>query len=342
MSSITINRPSLGKDGRAQWAGVVWLRRSATTFSQGTGGLLSLAFLGGLIGVAVAIGDAGILWMETGDCRGDTRFGSTYTGAHCDFVENPQSVIWFAVVGMQAALLGALARPIRRTLKELASEGQTDGALGAVTVLTMLVLAPSAVLWGLLVEARPLPAQTAKMSVLVLLVAGVALAGAVGILRVERLVRGLVHDSAGDRGDLVRYLRLREVLQRLLSIEGAILASAILASAAFRNAVAATGADAARDFPIEYVLVYGAYFSAVLALIYAPTYLRLQALGATLRDQFVDLSDPADARWSDRYAKWKDLGELLRLETTVIESFRGGVAIVAPLGTSVVGALLGG
>ena len=64
-----------------------------------------------------------------------------------------------------------------------------------------------------------------------------------------------------------------------------------LARGASRHAFFAAGGSPA-DFPPEYVLLHGAYFTGLLALVYVPTYTRLAGgRGAHPRFRLPDHSD---------------------------------------------------
>jgi hypothetical protein len=94
-------------------------------------------------------------------------------------------------------------------------------------------------------------------------------------------------------------------------------------------------------FPKEHLLRYGAYFSLILALVYAPVYQRLVATGRRLLDDACPADEPVSRDWETSYDKRKKLEELLELGVTTSGSFRAAVAITAPLVSSIVGLLLG-
>jgi len=137
--------------------------------------------------------------------------------------------------------------------------------------------------------------------------------------------------------------RLRELLDRALVHLGVILGAAIASTAAFRNAVVASkglsGAAAEREFPIEYVLLYGAFFSLLLASFYVPTYLRLQLLARDVITRAIPLHQNTED-WEDGLERRQKLEAVLKLDTGVMSSLTAGAAILAPLATSLVGLLL--
>ena len=56
-------------------------------------------------------------------------------------------------------------------------------------------------------------------------------------------------------------------------------------------------------FPIDYVLIYGLFFSGLLALVYFPTHLTLLGLAARLRDRYTPVpAFDAEGAWAE---EWK-------------------------------------
>jgi hypothetical protein len=226
------------------------------------------------------------------------------------------------------------------------------------------VIAAGAPLVGIVVVASlyshldyPLPEHKWKVVALSLIGAAVAL---VGIAELALVKFALQHGPPG-RGksvDIDRYLALREQLQRVLAIEGGIIGAAVLTTGALRNAVVAYTPSLAdfiannrafahdhnihaSTFPREYVLIYGAFFTLLLALLYAPVYFRLLEVGREHVNAACKAEEPDSEAWLPAYEKRKKLEELLQLEVTTSAGFRSGVAILTPLGSALVALLLG-
>jgi hypothetical protein len=270
------------------------------------------------------------------------------------FVHQPNTILWIAVVCAQAALWAVLVAPISQALCELKPLQHPGRARFAGAVLSLVAL-----LFVLgshrAAPGYPLPNHGVKVFLLSAWGYGVALLAAVAIWRVHGEVsEALVETSEPTASNVSALLRRRRLLNRMLAIEGAILGAAIISTGALRQALLAwrdylnhhplystLHPDAAvPDFPYVYVLIYGAFFSGLLALIYTPAFAQVQAGGRQLRDKAVPLPSPTDPAFSDHFGRWKDLGELLELEMTTTASFRAGVAILAPLATSIVGLVL--
>ena len=138
---------------------------------------------------------------------------------------------------------------------------------------------------------------------------------------------------------LVEYLRLRGDLRRFLDTAAAIIAAATLSTGGLRAAVVAKVHDA--EFPPEYVLYYGAFFSLLLALVYAPALLACRATGRRLADALLPLPATAPESWAGWHADRGALEALLELDAATSKGMRTGLALIAPLLGSAIGLLLG-
>ena len=123
--------------------------------------------------------------------------------------------------------------------------------------------------------ANPLPGFHTKILLLSVLGAAVALLGVIEITLAYAALDDLFPTSATfDQHDLENLLRLQWQLRRLLLHDGAIIGAAVLSSGALRHALLVYyntyKRHAGFSFPQEYVLLYGTFLSALLALVYAP------------------------------------------------------------------------
>jgi hypothetical protein len=104
------------------------------------------------------------------------------------------------------------------------------------------------------------------------------------LVRISSRIKEASQEQSLDRDPdrrariLADLIQARTKLLALLSAVGALIGAAVLTTGALRNALlAARSPDGkAVKYPIEYVLVYGLFFSALLAVIYIPVYLHLQ------------------------------------------------------------------
>jgi hypothetical protein len=119
---------------------------------------------------------------------------------------------------------------------------------------------------------------------------------------------------------------------------------ATLSKGALRQAIVATGspADIAR-FPTEYVLLQGAFFTGLMALLYIPIHARYVAAGEHLVESIFPFTSPGLdltdlGKWQ---ANRRRLEELLLLHSKAVNDVRASVTILAPLATGVISVWLG-
>lgn len=92
---------------------------------------------------------------------------------------------------------------------------------------------------------------------------------------------------------------------------GVAIGAATLATGALRNAVIASGSVTDSQFPPIYPLLYGGLFTAILAMIYLPTYDELQCTSRRVVEMAypLDWHDGPVHRWFERR---RDITELPR------------------------------
>jgi len=298
--------------------------------------VLFLGVIGALIGAALLL-----KWHGTFDHK-------THPSAHL-FIRRPETIFWICLICGQTALWTVLSLPVVRALRAQGLPRRWTGI-----VLSSLVLIATLTLFmivaGRIRNDYPLPHHAQK--IIVLTVWGFLLA------LITSVVIWLVHDQAGryttmthepTKDELDAVMHLQDTLGQMLTILGAVIGAAVLATAALRRALAAwnTYVDAhpklhlvsAGEVPYVYVLLYGGFFSLLLALIYFPTFLEIQAAGRRIRDHAAALPDPSGKSFDDVVTRRKNLEDLLQLDVATSNSFRAGVAILAPLTTSLLGLL---
>jgi hypothetical protein len=295
-----------------------------------------LALVGGVLAAAVVILGA---WG--------------WKGAHDEVRRSGEFWLWLVLLSVQGALWLAAAPLLWHTLAALwpyrvSNEGELVWSTVGFLAWVALGVAGTAFFVKL---PNYVPDHEARIVLLSGVGALVALAAAFGVWLLHGALRSLLHAdySSAERtkehvDDL---LRLRAVLQNLLFFLGAVLSLAILAAGAERqvvikySALTHGGKAAEGVFPPEYVLVYGIYFSALLALVYVPTHRTLLQVGAHFRELLFPLPPPRDETWAETYAKRKTLDELLQLQLGTTSTFKAGVAILTPLLGALTGLLLG-
>jgi hypothetical protein len=245
-----------------------------------------------------------------------------------------QVAVWPVAVAWLWGDLHALARGWRRNSRELVE------SLAIVAVASWAGLLAAA--FGPRVPDY-LPHHREKL----LLISGLGwVAGSIaasGIWLLHGEMKELLARPVPGPGELEELLALRDKLQRFLAVSGTIIGLAILGAGAERNMISAYTADfhVTGGFPIEYVLIYGLFFSGLLALVYFPTHLTLQALAARLRDRYAPVpAVDADGAWVEEWRRRGLLEDALSMKVGAGATFKTGVAILTPLIGSLTGLLL--
>jgi len=272
------------------------------------------------------------------------------------FASRPEFLVWGFFVCAQAAAWALGSVSVSRSLRDLweARRGHRVEIVGGAIAFTVLVVV-LLLISSLQGNTYPLPHHQAKAIVLTSIAYCVALGSAVGMWLIYAELDGLLPGatnarlpgrSADDRAhddmsavQIDRFLRLREHLRRLLAVQGVILGGGILATGALRNAILANHPSA--RFPQESVLVYGAFLSGLMFLVYVPTYARLLNVGRCWRDSVFPVLAPTSTGWRERYEQRTTFEELLGLHIDTASSLRAGVVILTPLAAAITGTLLG-
>ncbi|MGH2653162.1 MAG: hypothetical protein ACRDHV_02285 [Actinomycetota bacterium] len=142
--------------------------------------------------------------------------------------------------------------------------------------------------------------------------------------------------------DLAAAVQARSQILRFLSVAGAVIGLAVLAAGALRKATV-PGFVPDGDFPQEGILLYRAFFTGLLLLVYAPAHLALRRFGLRIRDHYFLLSE-MPAPDSDSFKGWLDkrttLETLLQLNVTPSQHLQASLFILAPLISAVVTSLV--
>ncbi len=322
--------------------------RSARDRSHGTEVSPSSVLTAALVGIAFALA---VILVDAPSPTG--------TGA---FVDTGEYKLWVFVIIAQAALWAALVRPLlacARRLWDVWSGDSAGGILRTTVLFAVLVegfVVVTAVRSGV---DYPLPHHRTRILIMSEFGCAVALLGGACIAltdaKLEQLRTRVRMRVRVESRDLAAYLELRDWLRRLVCVEAAIIGVAILSSGALRNAVLAYDAPnhtlaslarvsilapdahagflayrASSRFPAQYVLVYGAYFTLLLALLTVPVYGRLQAVGRSICHVAFPLGAPRAAEWGDGYENRKRCEELLGLRTGGSGGLVAGVAVLTP------------
>jgi hypothetical protein len=259
------------------------------------------------------------------------------------FVRSSEFAVWATTIGVQTGFWAVVAGPLwadLATVWRTARVGRPEMmALAAVLVLILVVFplfsAAAKIPW-------PLWGQQLKTRALTII--GGLLVGVpalCGVALVQQRVRPREMEPIDD-ADVRAALEARAQMLRFLSVAGAVIGLAVLAAGALRKATVPTFVRET-DFPQEAVLLYGAFFTALLLLVYVPAHLALKRLGLRIRDHYFPLSGMPDPD-ADSFRGWLDkrttLETLLQLNVTPTQQLQASLFILAPLLSAVITSLV--
>jgi hypothetical protein len=277
--------------------------------------------------------------------------GSSLNQQSWEFLVSPKAMVWIILVAGQFAFWATVVEPLWGRLSRL----QLDYGL-RLTREIHLKLAAAIVFFALpgyfLVRIVPdsnLAHHDLKMALVNFTAMTVSLVAVTGIWYVRAALEAtFAVKGAGERpvhsvqDGIQVLLDLRGYLQWFITLLGAMVTLATLAKGALRQAFLATGGNPS-EFPTEYVLLQGAYFTGLLALVYIPTFTILANIGADLLETAYPIT-AADLDW-ENLSRWqanrKSLEEILQLRSGAVDNLRASVSILAPVATSVISVLLG-
>lgn len=263
--------------------------------------------------------------------------------------------VWLFLIAVYMAILAVFLLPMWALFLSLFKSQVWQGQDARHRLISISLLVLSAVVLAFIVmspylyrlpldidENNILPSNhTQRMQIVYLCTFLVVLPIALGIL--------LVFTAVQDKMDIIQAAKedkrlfeiadeltgYRSVLQIFLLVAGIILSLVPLNTAALRQVLIALGGG----FPIEFVIIYGLFYTFVLILIYSPTHLALTETSRTLRDRMCPINNLSNI--TDAVDKRRALDELLQTNMGLGQNLKAGIATLAPLVTALVASLLG-
>jgi hypothetical protein len=279
--------------------------------------------------------------------------GRSLSAENWAFIKSPKAMVWVFLIAGEFAFWANVIEPLWRWRTKLCHDYKLTRtrAIRLKLIAAVVFFALPGLFLVYIVPDSNLAHHDLKMTLVNLAAMITALVAVAGIWYVRAAVEATFEEggsnaqpnrSAEEKIQLV--IDLRSHLQRFITVLGAMVALATLAKGALRQAILETGGHSA-DFPTEYVLLQGAYFTALLALVYIPTYSILAGVGSDLVDSIYPLKGTAsDLDW-DHLSRWqsnrKSLEAVLQLQAGAIHNLRASISILAPIATSVIAVLLG-
>lgn len=266
-------------------------------------------------------------------------WGTPSTSASQAFITSPEFVTWFFLNEVLFAAFPILAVLLWEPLNQLRKHFRHNRLEILVSSLILFVLFMLPHVGGMaVIKPRSLPLEYANTKMLLLMIIGFfgsLLPLTLGIWLTQAALRYIFSITPQAEYDVRDYLRLRDYLQLFLMILGALLSGFILSSAALRAAGLASGATTESQYPFVYLLIVGAYYTLLSAILYLPTYLSLGFVGQHLLDFFLALPPPDSERWAETYSDRKQLEELLELKVTGAQRFVTSIILFSPFVVSI-------
>jgi hypothetical protein len=225
----------------------------------------------------------------------------------------------------------------RRALAQVpALRSFTQEVLGYGVIVAALIvtsLAIGALVFGRGHHVETMPHLQARFNIVGL---AVALAVAPSAITMSRIGAATRHCKV-RAADLVAWLA---ILQSQLAALGAVIVLSTLTTATFRTAILAAYPSHAPDFPVTSVLLFGAWFTGILALAYVPPSARLRRHAQALVDRAFPVPDQFVGDWQQQLQRRRDLTSALRIDETSQNLFQNALIIGGPLITSALTVLI--
>lgn len=285
------------------------------------------------------------------------------TPASAAFVSTPEFVLWLLILCGQASFwalaFGYVVGTVIRRAKDLrATRLLTAGrVLPLVGALLVLVILPALVVSSPAgtplshIPAKgefPLADNEAKITPIVVVGLAIGFLAIVGMWAATIALNRLQPSGRPSAALLGRFLALRREVGALLSVAGTLVGLATLSSGALRLAVLAAnkepyfagGPGRELEFASGYVLAYGLFFTGLLAIAFAPSFLAMRAAGDRLRDAAHPLVAPNHPKFAEVVAERNGLDAVLQTNLSAGATFKAGAAILTPLAGSLVALVL--
>jgi hypothetical protein len=270
---------------------------------------------------------------------------SDHTPSSAEFRDTPRFIVWGMVFTAMTATWPVLFRFGRDRLREVVPYvTRRRTAWECVRVLALLLVL--AAFWGAPQAAQDradvgLWGHEVRTGIAVLGGLIAAIPCLLTIWRVHDAVAPDVRERASALDMIKRLIALRGVFTASLAALGVLVMEATLASGALRNALIQWRPSTTNRFPAELVLLYGGFFTALLAAAAIPTYGRLHRRAAAVVEVlFPPLNPGSDGHWQKRLQERQDLSAYVQADSGPLQSFQATVLVAGPLLTGLLSLLI--
>ena len=243
-------------------------------------------------------------------------------GAEPEAEPGPQADVWEFLVAGSIVLWTALASAgvsLLETLPRRDVRGFLAAVYGAMALLLVLT-ALAGVENGIVIAGQQ------WKNVLLHVIAAVTILP--WLTALERIRLAATDDWPADAAAIERIRALRGQLQAATAALGGMVAVAVLLSGALRNAVAEAGLEPTPD---AYVLVYGAWLTAILAAVYLRVFGAIERCARAIVDRAAPLPDPAAEAFPAAVERRGLLAQELGMGGDPRSNLESLVAVLAPL-----------
>lgn len=262
------------------------------------------------------------------------------------FVESAEFEIWRVLLASNLSIwIGSI--PLQTRWFKQAHKTAGSGRRGfwiAFTEFVIVILVIVMVLWMARGDAGP-PLEHATLRLVIVQTVGIVVSGfsVMGLLIVGNAAR--THPVSWESPDTTnanRILHFRKFNRRFLALLGGFIGLSVLATGALRDAEVAAGIM----FPSENVVLYGAFFTALVAALYVPAYAAVESLAMRMLDKAfpiptIGLSDYSPGNAVDQMQGREVYSNTLKVGGTAKGNLEGVLLVFTPLLTALFASALG-
>ncbi len=256
-----------------------------------------------------------------------------------DFARLPETKVWFVVAATTAGLSLGAGVMVAESWADLMIGADWQERLASV----LLPIAALAVFsYGPRLLAgpldSPLPNHGSRVALVFLLTGlGLLVVGSGMILVGTAAADAGAGSIAAAEDSIDTLVDHRRTLILFLGVAAFVVVATVVATAALRRALLAH--DSREDYPASTLLLYGAFLSLLISLLFVPAYLALQEAGGRIVDTLAPVTD-ADFPGRGWFERQSDLRDLLGLDVSVAGVFTAAFAVLTPVASSVLAAYL--
>ena len=263
------------------------------------------------------------------------------------FVGSSEFEVWRTILAASVGIwIGSIPLQLR-WLKRASKIAGTDarGFWAAAAVLLMVLGIVILVTWMTRGD-NALPLDYANPRLLVIQLVGIGASGiaAIGLLIVGNGARAYPNSWTSPTDvNVHRVLSFRTFNRRFLALLGGFVGLSVLATGALRNAELAAGIE----FPSENVILYGAFFTALVAAIYVPAFAAVEKLAGRILDTAFPIPTIGDGDQTpidavERLRHRDVYGNALQVGGTAKGNLEGVLMVLTPVLTALFASALGG